>query len=94
MSAGATAAASAAAAIAQAVKASGILVNVTPNDFAMILNKVKEPLIVYSQHKFLKIVHQYMVAYKGFVFYTKAHEEMILPSKAEVIHAKKIWIPG
>ena len=94
MTNGAAAGASAAAAIANAVKASGVLVRLDQTDFITILSRVKDPLIVYAQQKFLKITHQYMVSHKGFVFYTKVHEELLLPAGAEVVRANKIWIPG
>jgi hypothetical protein len=38
--------AAAAAAIAQAIKASGVLVRVEPREFSKILNRVKDPLVV------------------------------------------------
>lgn len=89
--AGATAAA---AAIAQAIKASGAIVRVEPEDFMVILSKAEHPLVVAAQSKFLKVTYQYLTGYKGLVFFTKSPEPMQLPSDVELIAARKIWIPG
>ncbi|MFC1730545.1 hypothetical protein ACFL6I_09425 [candidate division KSB1 bacterium] len=81
-------------AIVNAVKASGILVKVSPDDFMSILNKAESPLIVYSKGGVFKANHQYMVSYKGFAFHTKVPAPLVLPGKAQVVAAEKIWIPG
>lgn len=91
---GAGAAAAIAAAIANAVKASGILVRVEPGDFQSLLLKVKDPLVVYAEGGVFSTNYQYLVSYKGFVFFTKSSSPLILPSAVETILVKKIWIPG
>ncbi|MGI9065350.1 MAG: hypothetical protein ACR2HX_02960 [Pyrinomonadaceae bacterium] len=90
MSAGAAAAA---AAIAQAIKASGVLVRVSPEDFQKILRKVEQPLVIYAKGGFFTTNHQYLTSYKGFAFFTKSATEIILPLGTETIVAKNIWIP-
>lgn len=90
MSAGAAAAA---AAIAQAIKASGVLVRVSPEDFQKILRKVEQPLVIYAKGGFFTTNHQYLTSYKGFAFFTKSATEIILPLGTEIIVANKIWIP-
>jgi hypothetical protein len=92
VAAGASAAA-VAAAIANAIKASGVLVRVGPNDFQTILRKVENPLVVYSEGGFFSKKFLYLVSYKGFAFFTKSPEPMLLPSNVETIMAAKIWIP-
>jgi len=87
-------AAAAAAAIANAIKASGVVVRVTPADFHTILRKVEGPLVIYAQGGFFSINHQYLVSYKGFAFFTKSSEPILLPTEIETIVARKIWIPG
>ena len=91
---GAEGAAVVAAMIAEAVKASGTVVRVEPDEFMKILTKIEKPLIVYAEGGMISTNHQYMVSYKGFAFFTKADEEIELPRGAEVIVADKIWIPG
>jgi hypothetical protein len=92
MSAGASAAA--AAAIAQAIKASGVIVNVSPDDFMVILQRQREPLVIHGTGGFFTTNYQYLTSYKGLAFFTKALDPLDLPSTSEVVVAKKIWIPG
>jgi len=86
-------AAAAAAAIAQAIKASGVLVRVSPEDFQKILRKSEQPLVIYAKGGFFTTNHQYLTSYKGFAFFTKSATEIILPLGTETIVAKNIWIP-
>jgi len=87
-------AAAAAAAIANAIKASGVVVRVTPTDFHAILRKIERPLILYAKGGIFSTNYQYLVSYKGFAFFTKSSEPILLPTEIETIVAKKIWIPG
>jgi len=80
--------------IADAVKASGTLIRVEPEEFAKILDKTEAPLVVYAEGGVLQTNHQYLTSYKGFAFYTKSGEQLYLPRNAEVVIAEKIWIPG
>jgi hypothetical protein len=88
------AAGAAVAAIANAIKASGAVVRVQPEDFANILSRVEKPLVIYNTGGFFKTRHQYLVSYKGFVFHTKTSNQIDLPTSVEVITAKSIWIPS
>ncbi|MDX6613493.1 MAG: hypothetical protein QOD75_2679 [Blastocatellia bacterium] len=90
----AAAGAAVAAAIANAIKASGILVRVEPAEFQSLVLKVKDPLVVYAEGGIFATSYQYLVSYKGFAFFTKSSSPLILPSGVETILAKKIWIPG
>ena len=87
-------AAAAAAAIAQAIKASGVLVRVAPADFHAILRKIEKPLVIYAEGGFFSKNYQYLVSHKGFAFFTKTPEPILLPTEIETIIAKKLWIPG
>ena len=80
--------------IAAAVKASGTIVKVEPDEFARILVKSESPLVVFAEGGVLQTSYQYMTSYKGFAFFTKSAEQISLPAQAEVIVAAKIWIPG
>jgi hypothetical protein len=90
MSAGAAAAA---AAIANAIKASGVLVNVTPEDFAAVVRRTERPLVVTSEGGFFSTSYKYLTSYKGLAFYTKSSVPLVLPADAEVVRAKGISIP-
>jgi hypothetical protein len=87
------AAAGAAVAIAQAIKASGAIVSLESTDFMTILNKVERPLVVCSESRFISTKYHYLTAYKGLIFYTKSLSPLMLRPSAEIINAKKIWIP-
>ncbi len=83
----------AAAAIAQAIKASGAIIRVEPRGFRAIVDKMESPLIVTAEGGVLKTSYRYLASYKGLVFYTKSPEPMRFGGRAELIAARKIWIP-
>lgn len=91
---GAAAAAARAAAIANAIKASGAIVRMEPDDFLSILAKSDKPLVVMAKGGFLKPNYQYLTSYKGLIFFTKSSEMLMLPSKVELLVSDKIWIPS
>jgi len=91
---GATAAAAGAAAVANAIKASGAIVRVASHDFAAILEKAQEPLVVCAESHFLSASYQYLTGYKGLVFYTKSKTPFTFSPEVELVMAKKIWIPS
>ena len=93
MAAGAGAAA-AAAAIANAVKASGAIVQVESEDFLKILARSNNPLVVTAEGGFFKTSYQYLTSYKGLDFYCESHEVLSIPAGTELIPAGKIWIPS
>ena len=67
-----------AAAVAQAIKASGAIVRVEPADFMTILDNVENPLLVYSESKFFSKKYRYLTAYKGLIFYAKSATPLML----------------
>jgi hypothetical protein len=87
-------AAGAAAAIAQAIRASGAIVRVEPRDFLRILEQQEEPLVVHAAGGFFNTSYQYLTSYKGLAFFTKSDTPINLPRDTELVQAKKIWIPG
>lgn len=87
-------AAAAGAATANAIKASGAIISVDSTDFMTILQKIDNPLVVYSESKFISTSYRYLTSYKGLIFYTKSGTPLMLRPSAEIIQAKKIWIPG
>ena len=92
MSAGGAGAA--AAAIAKAIKASGVIVHVEPDDFVGILKRQPGALVVHATGGFFSTNYQYLTSYKGLAFFTKAPAPLDLPPGTEVVQAKKIWVPG
>src|SRR5687767_77785 len=51
-----------AAAIANAIRASGVVVRVEPQDFVNILRRTEKPLVVYAQGGFFSTNHQYLTS--------------------------------
>ena len=87
------AAAAQAAAIAQAIKASGTLVRLEPSDFARILNKQEAPVVVRSRGGLFRTKWYYLTPYKGLAFFCLSGDPLPLSGRTEVIEARKIWIP-
>jgi len=87
-------AAAAAAAIAQAIKACGVLVRVEPQEFLKITGKTPDPLVLMATGGLFSKNYQYLTSYKGLAFFTKSDSALILPPGAELITASRIWIPG
>lgn len=85
--------AAALAAIAQAVKASGVLVRLEPEEFLKVLNRIEAPQVVVSPGRFLSRQASYLTRCKGLAFFTKSLDSFPLPGRCEVITAGKIWIP-
>ena len=90
----AEAAAADAAAIAQAIKASGTLVRLEPEDFTRMLQKQDAPLVVRARGGFFRTRWYYLTSYKGLAFFALSNEPLHLPGRAEVIDARRIWAPS
>ena len=87
--------AAAAAAIAQAIKASGAIVRMDPENFVQIVHRAEEPLVVMATSKiFGRTSYKYLTSYKGLAFYTKSSSQLPLGVRTELVYAKQIWIPG
>jgi hypothetical protein len=87
-------AAAAAAAIANAIKASGVLVRVENRDFISIIQRTQKPLVVISRKSFFSPGYKYLSSYKGLAFYTKSSEPLNLPGDTELVTCKSISIPS
>ena len=85
-------AAAAAAAIAQAIKASGVLVRLESGEFLKVLRRVENPLVVIAQGGWFSGRYQYLFSYKGLTFFTKSKAPVDLPP-CEIVTAGQIWIP-
>jgi hypothetical protein len=81
------------AAIANAIKASGAIVRVEPEEFLKILRKAEKPLVVTARGGVFKANYQYLTGYQGLVFYTKTSTALMLPNGAEIVASEQIWIP-
>ena len=86
--------ASMAAAVAQAIKASGAIVKISPEGFRTLLQRAKDPLVLVSYGGVFSKKFEYLMGYKGLVFHTSSKEQMGFTSGVEVVEVEKIWIPG
>ncbi len=86
--------AAAAAAIANAIKASGAIVKLKEEDFIKVISRADNPVIIISRGGFMKKDFDYLTAYKGFVFYVRTKKGINLPGDSEIISAQQIWIPS
>lgn len=91
--AGAASTAGYVATVANAIKACGTVVRVEPNEFLTIVARQENPLVVRAKSKFISTSYRYLTSYKGLAFHCKSSTELLLPSNAEFINAKKISIP-
>ena len=84
----------AAAAIGQAIKASGVLIRLNPEEFRKLLARTPDPLVVIAEGGLFSTTYQYLTTYKGLAFFTKSKNQLDLPAGAEIVSAGRIWIPG
>jgi hypothetical protein len=83
----------AAAAIANAIKASGAIVRVENRDFLTIIQRTQKPLVVISVKSFWSPSYKYLSSYKGLAFYTKSRDPLNLPGDCELITCSSISVP-
>jgi hypothetical protein len=73
----------AAAAIAKAIKASGVVVRVSPADFQSLLTRATGALVVHAEGGLFSTTYKYL----------KTPEPMQIPAHVETIRAAKMWVP-
>ena len=78
-------------ALANAIKAQGVIVEVSPNDFDAILRQTEKPLVVHAESKIIRVTHKYLTSYRGMVFYTRLKEPLQFSRPVEMVEAKKLW---
>jgi hypothetical protein len=81
------------AAMANAIKANGVVVRVEAADFMKVLKKEAEPLVIIATGGVFKKHFQYLTAWKGLAFFTTSAVALELPGKVLIIAAGKISIP-
>jgi len=81
-------------AIAEAIKASGAIIRLEPDEFQKVLERMESPLVVIAEGGFFSSKYQYLTSYKGLTFYCKSRTPLNLPTKSELIRSRKIWIPA
>jgi len=81
-------------AVMEAIKASGAIVRVPPEEFRKLLDMNPEGLIVHATGGLFSAKHRYLMGFKGLVFHTVSPDPLSTPRGCQVVEAKKIWIPG
>ncbi len=81
------------AAMIEATKASGVIVRVEPQAFCELVERVAAPLVVEATSGIFSKKFCYLTSYKGLAFYTKSPTQLVLPADAELVRARKIWVP-
>ena len=92
--AGASAAAAAHNQMVQAVRASGVIVHIEPQEFQKVLAQTDDALVVVARGGLFRPFFKYLVSYKGLAFYTKSQTPLHLPGDAQTVEANKIWVPS
>jgi hypothetical protein len=91
---GASSSAAVAAIAANAVKAMGGIVQLEPEDFQRLVQRIDDALVVTAETRFLGTRYQYITGHPGLVFYAKSREPLRLGSRAEVVRARRIAMPS
>jgi hypothetical protein len=81
------------AAIANAIKATGVVVRLEPGEWLSILKRTENPLVVVAEGGMFKTKYQYLTSYRGLAFFTKSPTALVLPGRADVITAKSMSFP-
>jgi len=81
------------AAIANAIKATGVVVRLEPGEWLSILKRAENPLVVVAEGGMFKTKYQYLTSYRGLAFFTKSPTALVLPGRADVITAKSMSVP-
>ena len=81
------------AAIANAIKATGVVVRLEPGEWLSILKRTENPLVVVSQGGMFKPKFQYLTSYRGLAFFTKSPSALVLPGRVDIITAKSMSVP-
>lgn len=93
MSSGAAAAGAAHRARMNAIRSFGTIVTVTAEELLKIIEKDDEPLIVTSTGGFFSVEYRYLVPYRGLAFYATTSYPLVLPDRAEIVQASKVYLP-
>ena len=81
------------AAIANAIKATGVVVRMEPSEWLSVLKRNDNAVVVVAEGGMFKKSFRYLTSYRGLAFFTKSTHALILPGRTEVINAKSISLP-
>jgi hypothetical protein len=81
------------AALANALKASGVVVRLEIADWLKVLERTERPLVVVGTGGVFRKHNQYLTSYRGLAFFATSKEAIVLPPRCEIVQAKTISIP-
>lgn len=76
-----------------AIKASGVIVEVEPATFLALLDEHPPAMVVTATSGMLTTHYRYLTSLGGLAFFTKSKTTLRLPEGVRVITAKSIWVP-
>ena len=77
----------------QAIKASGVIVSLNPDDFLDIVMRQSDAMMVYAKGGIFRTKYHYLTSYRGLAFFAMSATPLSLPANCETIEAASIWIP-
>ena len=81
------------AAMANAIKASGVVVRMDAGEWLGLLKRIDEPLVVVGRGGVFRKHYQYLTSHRGLAFFTTSPEPIVLPGRIDVVAARSISIP-
>ncbi len=81
------------AAIANAIKSSGVVVKMEPRDFMTIVNRAEDAGVVVGRGGVFRKHFQYLTSYKGLAFFTTSPTALVLGSRVDVVQARSLSVP-
>ena len=81
------------AAIANAIKATGVVVRLEPSEWMTVLKRNENAVVVVASGGMFKKSFRYLTSYRGLAFFTTSDQQLVLPGRVEVITAKSISLP-
>lgn len=81
------------AAIANAIKATGVVVRLEPSEWLSVLKRNENAIVVVAPGGMFRKGYKYLTSYRGLAFFTKSDQALVLPGRVEVITAKSISLP-
>jgi hypothetical protein len=79
--------------VANATKAFGPVIHMTPDDFDALVRQIEKPLVAYAEPSFFSPGHRYIMGHRGLFFYCKSPAPLMLSPAVDQIKCKRIGMP-
>lgn len=77
----------------QAMRAIGAVVQIAGKDFEALLARIERPVVVVGRAGFFRNRYTFLTSHGGFIFAARSEQMLTIPRGAEVVRAKKVWLP-